>query len=74
MLKQFQTFVRERYHLASREMDETFMNTLAIKSDVPQERIKRIVGFERRIYVNDITEDTMIEFHQLLNNFYKICK
>jgi hypothetical protein len=74
MLKQFQTFVRERYHLASREMDETFMNTLATKSDVPQERIKRIVGFERRIYVNDITEDTMIEFHQLLNNFYKICK
>jgi hypothetical protein len=74
MLKQFQTFVRERYHLASREMDETFMNTLSIKSDVPQERIKRIVGFERRIYINDITEDNMVEFHQLLNNFYKICK
>jgi hypothetical protein len=74
MLKQFQTFVRERYHLASREMDEAFMYALAIRSDVPQERIKRIVGFEHRIYINSVTENDMVEFHQLLNNFYKICK
>ena len=74
MLKQFQTFVRERYQLASREMDKEFTRVLALKSDVPQERIERIVGYERRIYVRDITEDNMVEFHQLLNNFYKICK
>ena len=74
MLKQFQTFVRERYHLASREMNDEFINTLAIKSDVSEEKIKQIVSHENLIYRNSLTEDSMIDFHYLLNNFYKTCK
>jgi hypothetical protein len=74
MLKQFQTFVRDRYHLASREMNEDFIQTLAIKSDVPLERIKTIVGYENLIYRNSITEDSMVDFYQTLNVFYKNCK
>jgi hypothetical protein len=74
MLKQFQTFVRERYHLASREMNEDFIKTLAIKSDISLETIRNIVGYERLIYRNSLTEDSMIDFHQTLNSFYKKCK
>jgi hypothetical protein len=74
MLKQFQTFVREKYHLASREMNEEFIKLLSLKSDVPHERIKRIVDYENLIYRNSVTEDSMVEFYHLLNNFYKICK
>jgi hypothetical protein len=74
MMKQFQTFVREKYHLASREMNEEFIKLLSLKSDVPQERIKRIVDYENLIYRNSVTEDSMVEFYHLLNNFYKICK
>lgn len=74
MLKQFQTFVREKYHLASREMNEDFISHLALKSDIPTERIKRIVAYEDLIYRNSITEQSMVEFYHLLNNFYKTCK
>ena len=74
MMKQFQTFVREKYHLASREMNEEFIKLLSLKSDVPQERIQRIVDYENLIYRNSLTEDSMVEFYHLLNNFYKICK
>lgn len=74
MLKQFQTFVREKYHLASREMSEDFISHLALKSDVPAERIKRIVEYDDLIYKNSVTEQSMVEFYHLLNNFYKTCK
>ncbi len=74
MLKQFQTFVRERYHLASRDMNEDFIKTLAIKSDVPLEKIRNIVGYELLISRNSLTEDSMIDFHHTLNSFYKNCK
>jgi hypothetical protein len=47
---------------------------LAQKSDVPLERIQRIAAYERRVEVAEITEESMIELHQLLQNFYKICK
>lgn len=74
MLKQFQTFVRERYHLASRDMNEDFIKTLAIKSDVSLEKIRHIVGYELLISRNSLTEDSMIDFHHTLNSFYKNCK
>ncbi len=74
MMKQFQTFVREKYHLASREMNEDFINTITLKSDIPFEHIKKIVGYEFLIERNSITEQTMVEFHHLLNYFYKNCK
>jgi hypothetical protein len=74
MLKQFQTFVRERYHLATRDMNEDFMNTLAAKSDIPLDIIRHIVGYKNLIYRNSLTEDSMIDFHQTLNRFYKNCK
>ena len=74
MMKQFQTFVREKYHLASREMNEEFINTIALKSDIPFEHIKKIVGYEFLIERNSITEQTMVDFHHLLNYFYKNCK
>ena len=74
MLKQFQTFVRERYNLASRDMNTEFMETLATKSDVSLDKIKQIVSHENLIYRNSITENSMIDFHYLLNSFYKTCK
>ncbi len=74
MLKQFQTYVREKYHLASREMNEEFVSNLSLKSDIPSERIKRIVEYENLIYRNSITEQSMVEFYHILSNFYKVCK
>ncbi len=73
-MKQFQTFVRERYKLLSRTMDDEFVKTLSMKSGITDSDVRAITLFEKRIVHNDITEDVMIEFHHLLNRFYKNCK
>ena len=73
-VKQFQTFVRERYHLNTRVMDDEFIQTLAMKSNIADSDIRKITLFEKRLAYNDITEDAMIELHRLLANFYKKCK
>jgi hypothetical protein len=73
-IKQFQTFVRERYHLNTRVMDDEFIQTLAMKSNIVDSDIRKITLFEKRLAYNDITEDAMIELHRLLAHFYKKCK
>lgn len=73
-IKQFRTFVKERYHLSAREMNEEFIQTLAQKAAIPSERIQRIVSYEKRIKNLDITESALISLHELLDNFYKKCK
>jgi hypothetical protein len=73
-VKQFQTFVRERYHLNTRVMDDEFIKTLAMKSNILDADIRKITLFEKRLAYNDITEDAMIELHRLLTRFYKNCK
>jgi hypothetical protein len=73
-MKQFQTFVRERYKLLSRTMDDEFVKTLAMKSGISDSDVRSITLFEKRIAHNDITENVMIEFHHQLNRFYKNCK
>jgi hypothetical protein len=73
-LKQFQTFVHERYHLTARTMDDVFIQTLSMRSGISESDIRHITLFEKRIAYNDITEDVMIEFHNLLNQFYRQCK
>ena len=73
-IKQFQTFVRERYHLNTRVMDDEFIQTLAMKSNIVDADIRKITLFEKRLAYNDITEDAMIELHRLLTKFYRNCK
>jgi hypothetical protein len=73
-VRQFQTFVRERYHLNTRVMDDEFIKTLAMKSNIVDADIRKITLFEKRLAYNDITEDAMIELHRLLSRFYKNCK
>jgi hypothetical protein len=74
MMKQFQTFVRERYGLTSREMNNEFVETLSAKAGIPFEHIKKIVNYEHLIARRSLTDDSMVDFHYLLNIFYKSCK
>jgi predicted nucleic acid-binding OB-fold protein len=73
-LKQFQTFVRERYHLNTRDMTDEFVQSLAQRSSIADSDIRKIALFEKRIAYNDITEDAMVELHRLVSHFYKNCK
>ncbi|MDX1941765.1 MAG: hypothetical protein SFU99_14490 [Saprospiraceae bacterium] len=74
-MKLFLNFVRERYHLRGQELDEAFIQKLVAKSEVQRELIDKIWLMHRNISNSSImTENTLIDFHQLMDQFYKTCK
>ncbi|MBK7871155.1 MAG: DUF4350 domain-containing protein [Saprospiraceae bacterium] len=74
-MKLFLNFVRERYHLRGQELDEEFIQKLIAKSEVPRELIDKIWLMHRNITNSSMmTENTLIDFHQLMDQFYKTCK
>lgn len=74
-MKFFQTYVREHYQLQGREMDEEFAQKLAVRSGISEERIEKILLMHRNIEKSDfLTENTLVDFHNLLGYFYKNCK
>ncbi|MFM2269950.1 MAG: hypothetical protein RL757_3391 [Bacteroidota bacterium] len=74
-IKHFQTFIRERYYMSSREMNADFVKTLSQKSGVSEQSIGSIVSIGNRIYGREgVTENEMVTLHHLIQNFYKKCK
>ncbi len=74
-MKLFQSFVREHYFLHARELDEAFVDTLSHKSEVAPEAIQKILLLHRNIKSSSfVSENTLIDFHALLEDFYKNCK
>lgn len=74
-MKLFLNFVRERYRLRGSETEEEFVQKLVAKSEVPRALIDKIWRMHRSISkAYAITEDALIEFHQLMEDFYKKCK
>ncbi len=74
-MKLLLNFARARYHLRGQESDPDFVEKLARKSEVPRELIDRIVLMHRNIgNSNLVTENTLIDFHRLTDEFYRVCK
>ncbi|HMO38839.1 MAG TPA: hypothetical protein PKC76_05350 [Saprospiraceae bacterium] len=74
-MKLFQAFVRERYHLRGHDLDEDFIGKLAAKSEVPRSLIDKILLMHRNISNSTlVTENTLIDFHRLMAEFYAGCK
>lgn len=68
-------FIRERYQLHTQELDDDFAQRLAAKSEVPRPVIDKILLLDRNIgRSNSLTEHTLIEFHQTIEQFYQTCK
>lgn len=68
-------FVRERYHLKGQETDETFQQKLIAKSEVPENLVDRIFQKYHKIEnASGIHDNALIDFHQLLEEFYRTCK
>lgn len=73
--KLFQAFVREHYYLNIREMDDEFAEKLAVVSEMPEELIQKIILMDKNIRnSNFVSENTLIEYHMILDKFYKNCK
>ncbi|MBK8562194.1 MAG: hypothetical protein IPN76_02320 [Saprospiraceae bacterium] len=74
-MRLFLIFVRERYHLPTKELNEQFAKGLAIRSNVPEEHIHKILNLHRNISNSGfLSEDTMVDFHRLMERFYRECK
>ncbi|MEK7253809.1 MAG: hypothetical protein AAB316_03635, partial [Bacteroidota bacterium] len=76
-MKLFLGFVRERYRLPTKELNEAFQKQLAAKSEIPEDHLQKILTLHRNITSvasGYVSENTMIDFHRLLEHFYRHCK
>ena len=74
-MKLFLSFVREKYHLSTKELDETFVSTLAARSEVPEDLVRRIVLLNRNIKSSSFVSDAiLIDFHNMLEAFRRDCR
>ncbi len=74
-MRLFLIFVREHYHLPTKELNEQFAKGLATRSDVPEEHITKIIRLNQNISNSSfLSETTLVDFHRLLERFYRTCK
>lgn len=74
-MKLFQSFLRQRYGLPTKVMDNDFVNKLAEKSQVQAGRITAILeDFQTIENMHDISRQQLEAFHAALESFYKTCK
>lgn len=74
-MRLFLIFVRERYHLPTKELNEQFTKSLAIRSNVPEAHIQKILNLNNNINNSGfLSEDTMVDFHRLMERFYRECR
>ncbi len=74
-MRLFLIFVRERYHLPTKELNADFAKGLAIRSDLPEEHIAKIITLHRNINNSGfLSEATLVDFHRLMERFYRECR
>ena len=74
-MKLFRSFLWERYFIQSRDLDKGFVERLSHKSEIPEETIEKIILLYKNIRNSSfVSENTLIDFHRLLDGFYKHCK
>ncbi len=75
-MKLFFNHVRSRYHLSTSKADEVLMQRIAAKSDVPADEVQKI--FQKFTWLDrtsqHISDQELIDFHLMLDNFYKKAK
>lgn len=74
--KLFLAFIRDRYHLPTRELDDAFIQKLAARSGVAEETLQPLFRLARNIERSPLflSENTLIDLHQALDRFYRNCK
>ncbi len=74
-MKLFQLFLRQRYGLPTKVMDQDFVNKLAEKSQVQKGRITAILDdFQTIENMQVISRQQLEALHAALYSFYKSCK
>lgn len=74
-MQYFRNFVRDKYHLQALELDEDFRQKLAQRAAIGKPVIDKIVSMHSNIKnASLVTENTLIDFHQAIDQFYRHCK
>lgn len=74
--KLFLGFIRDRYHLSTRDLDEAFINKLSERSGLEEASLSPLFRLARNIERSEVflSENTLIDLHKLLDHFYRHCK
>ncbi len=74
-MRLLQVFIKEKYNMNTRELDQDLASRLASRSGVGLEHIQRIFQMHKNIASgNFVSENTLIDFHKALEKFYHNCK
>lgn len=74
-MQYFRNFVRERYNVQGLELDEDFKQKLQQRSEVKAPIIDKILLMYKNIKnASLVTENTLIDFHKAMEQFYRHCK
>ena len=74
-MKLFLAHVRQRYGIPTQQLDEHFAEQLADKADYPQQQLQRLLTLHQNIESSSfISSNTLVDFHQLIHDFYQQTK
>lgn len=74
-MKLFLGYIRERYHMPTKELNEQFEKHLIDRSEVPEEIVRKIFTIHRNIQSSRFaSENILVELHQTMAQFYQKCK
>ena len=74
-MKLFLGFVREHYNMPTKDINESFKTQLATKSEIPRENIDKIFTMHQNIERSGFaSENTLVDFHRVMEHFYLHCK
>ena len=71
----FKAFVRQRYGIQAKSADDEYLHKLINKSEVEKDLVDKIFLLDKNISDSSfVSENTLIDFHKLLDQFYRTCK
>lgn len=71
----FLNFIAEHYYITSKEVDDKFLNKVAVKSQIEKEKIAEIFTLIRKLeQAHEVTDGDLISLHQKIEYFYKKCR
>ncbi|MFN0274464.1 MAG: hypothetical protein ACKVPJ_01865 [Chitinophagales bacterium] len=74
-MKLFQHHIKERYRLPAHDPNDILFQKLSMHAQLPEKDIRHIFTTYKYIEAqNSISDDDIIDFHNLLDTYYKNCK
>lgn len=73
--KLYLSFIRNRYHISTQNIDSKLVDQIAQKSQVPREHVADIFEKYKAIdFVSEVSDALLIDFHRSIDRFHQTCK